>query len=106
MPPNDPMSPQEVRLTAETINYLKEEIATAVAAGIKGAINEQTAKQFWVAGLEILQQQAQEKTGKFVIGGVWAGLRKLALFIALGLIVYSNGGWAALAKMWVAIKGA
>lgn len=106
MPPADHAPrPQEVRLTDETISYLEQQIQKAVADGIKGAITEETARQFWAAGLSVLQQQAQEKTGKFVLGGIWGAVRKLTLFLALGIAVYNVGGWTALAKIWVAIKG-
>lgn len=89
----------EVRLKDETIAYLEEKMAKAVAEGIAAAINEQTAEAFWSAGLNVLQKQAQQHAGRFVIGGLWGLARKLGLFLMLGGIVYAVGGWSALAGL-------
>ena len=89
----------EVRLTDETIQYLREQMKTAVSEGIASAINEETAEAFWSAGLTVLQKQAQQHAGRFVIGGLWGLARKLGLFLMLGGIVYAVGGWSALAGL-------
>lgn len=89
----------EVRLTDETIAYLETKMAKAVADGVAAAINEETAEAFWSAGLKVLQKQAQQHAGRFVIGGLWGLLRKTALFLTLGGIVYAIGGWSALAGL-------
>jgi hypothetical protein len=89
----------EVRLTDETIQYLREQMKTAVSEGIASAINEETAEAFWSAGLNVLQKQAQQHAGRFVIGGLWGLARKLGLFLMLGGIVYAVGGWSALAGL-------
>jgi hypothetical protein len=91
--------PAEVRLTDETIAYLERKMAKAVADGVASAINEQTAEAFWSAGLTVLQRQAQQHAGRFVIGGLWGLARKLGLFLMLGGIVYAIGGWSALAGL-------
>lgn len=96
-------NPQEVRLTDETINYLNERIAEAVARGIKGAITEDTAKAFWSAGFTVLQDQAAEHAGRFVIGGLWGLARKVSMFLILGGVVYAIGGWAGLAALFKAL---
>lgn len=88
--------PTEVRLTEGTINFLKAEIAGAVRDGITSAVNEKTAETFWTAGLTVLQRQAQQHAGRFVIGGLWGLLRKVGTFLLLGSIVYAVGGWSAL----------
>lgn len=87
----------EVRLTDETISYLEEKMAKAVREGITAAINEENATKFWAAGLSVLQKQASEHAGRFVIGGLWGLTRKLMLFTMLGGAVYAFGGWSALA---------
>ena len=89
----------EVRLTDETIAYLEEKMAKAVADGIAAAINEKTAEAFWSAGLTVFQRQAQQHAGRFVIGGLWGLTRKLGLFLMLGGVVYAIGGWSALAGL-------
>lgn len=95
--------PQEVRLTDDTIQYLNEQIGEAVARGIKGAITEDTAKAFWAAGFTMLQDQASEHAGRFVIGGLWGLMRKLMMFLTLGGIVYAIGGWSGLAALFKAL---
>ncbi|MGP1680842.1 MAG: hypothetical protein ACTS8S_00755 [Giesbergeria sp.] len=97
--------PAEVRLTDETIEYLEKRIAAAVQTGIKGAMTEATAAAFWVAGLKVLQGQASERAGRFVLGGLWGLVRKAGLFLMLGGIVYAVGGWAALAGFFKVIFG-
>jgi len=86
----------EVRLTEGTIAFLKDEISEAVRVGITSAVNEKTAEAFWTAGLTVLQRQAQQHAGRFVIGGIWGLLRKIGTFLFLGSIVYAIGGWSAL----------
>lgn len=97
----------EVRLTDETIAYLQELIAVAVAqavkSGIEGAINEETAAKFWGAGLTVVQKQAAEHTGRFVLGGLKGLAIRASWFVLLGGMVYAVGGWAGLAKLWTAI---
>ena len=92
--------PQEVRLTDETIKYLNEQIKEAVASGISQAVNEEAAKAFWGAGLQVLQEQAAEHAGRFVLGGIWGIARKLSTFLVLGGIVYAMGGWQALVGLF------
>ena len=98
-------APAEVRLTDETIEYLESRIANAVQIGIKNAVTEDTAAAFWSAGLQVLQKQASENAGRFVLGGLWGLLRKASLFMMLGGIVYAIGGWSAMAALFKAIFG-
>lgn len=89
----------EVRLTDETIQYLEDRIASAVGTGIKNAMTEDTAAAFWAAGITVLQRQATDHAGRFVLDGLWGLARKASLFLMLGGIVYALGGWAALAAL-------
>lgn len=98
-------SPAEVRLTDETIEYLETRIAAAVGQGIKGAMTEETAAAFWLAGLTVLQKQASQHAGRFVLGGLWGLVRKASLFFMLGGVVYALGGWGALAALFKALFG-
>lgn len=96
-------TPAEVRLTDETGAWLEAKMAAAVREGIKGAMTEETAAAFWAAGLTVLQRQATQHAGRFVLGGLLGLLRKASLFMALGGIVYAIGGWAALATLFKAL---
>ena len=95
-----PVTPVEVRLTKETLDYLDKRIEVAVQSGIQSAMTEDTAKLFWSAGLSVLQDQASTHAGRFVLGGLWGLVRKVSMFLILGGIVYAIGGWAALLKLW------
>ena len=99
VPPPKP-SPNDVRLTDETIAYLEILMAKAVRDGIKGAMTEETASAFWSAGLAVLQKQATQHAGRFVLGSLWVLTRKAAVFFLLGGLVYAAGGWTALAALY------
>lgn len=86
----------EVRLTHETIVYLEERISHAVRAGISSAMTEENASRFWQAGFKVLQENAAQQAGRFVIGGAWGLIRKASVFLVLGAIIYTAGGWQAL----------
>jgi len=100
---SEPLPAAEVRLTDETIAYLSEKMAEAAATALKQSLNEDTAKMFWTAGVSMLQEQAANKTGRFVIGSFSVLAKKALLFAALGSLVYAIGGWDALARLFKAI---
>lgn len=95
--------PAEVRLTDETIKYLETKMANAVQSGIQNAINERTAEAFWAAGFRVLQTQASQHTGRFVLGGLWSLMSRVGMFLVLGGVVYAFGGWSALASFGKAL---
>ena len=95
----------QVSLTESALQEISERVSTAVREGIKGAMTEETAAAFWAAGLAVLQKQATQHAGRFVLGGLWGLARKASLFFMLGGIVYALGGWAALAALAKTIFG-
>jgi hypothetical protein len=96
----------EVRLRDETIDYLEQRIAVAVKIGMKEVLTDkEVVGQFIGAAVENFQKKASERTGAFVLGGIKAAIHKAAWFLGLGLMVYSIGGWAAVAKLWHALWG-
>lgn len=101
----NPPPVQEVLLRTETIDHLEAKIAQAVRDGIKGAMNEETAAAFWSAGLTLLRKQATERAGQAVIGGLWGLMQRIMLFLFLGGLVYSVGGWSALATLFKTVFG-
>lgn len=101
----NPPPVQEVRLRQETLDHLEEKIAQAVRKGIKGAANEETAAAFWGAGIDLLRKQATERAGQAVIGGLWGLMQRVMLFLFLGGLVYSVGGWSALAALFKTVFG-
>lgn len=97
LPPEQPAS---VVLAPEAMQQIRAHVASAVRDGIKGAMTEETAEAFWMAGLAVFQKQAANHAGRFVLGGLGALLRKLLVFLALGGIFYAVGGWAGLALLF------
>ena len=81
-----------------------EAVKLAVSEGIRDVLTDEAAvAAFWSAAFKQLQSQAQQQTGKVLLGGLATITKRIALFLALGLIVYSLGGWAAVAKLWHAL---
>lgn len=93
----------EVRLSGDTLAHIQQQMEAAVTKAMANIINEQTAEAFWRAGFNVLQKQAATHTGRFVLGGLWGFARKLALFVAVGSIIYATGGWAALSALGKAL---
>lgn len=84
----------EVRLTDETIHYLEERISAAVASGLAQTMTPEAAKSFWRTGFEVLREQTVRGTGDFVLGGLWAGIKKLLWVAGIALALWVTGGWA------------
>ena len=101
-PPPKPLE-TDVTLTPDTIALLEKRLTHAVQTGIQRAMTEDAARQFWAAGFRALQEEAQANTGRFVIGGLVGLVKKAAMFLVLGGMVYAIGGWSALAKLWHAL---
>lgn len=89
----------------ELVERLTEAQAASIASGIKAAVTDEVALKFWMSGIRALQEHAAEHTGRWLLGGVWAVVQKLMLFMLLGGVVYAIGGWSALAKVWHVIFG-
>lgn len=86
--------PAEVRLTDETIDYLESRITAAVGKAFREAMTPEAAKNFWRTGFEVLREQTLRGTGDFVLGGLWAGIKKLLWVAGIALALWVTGGWA------------
>ena len=86
----------EVRLTEETIDYLKTQIAEAVQSGLDRAMSPEAAQRFWETGFEVLGKQARDGAGGFVISGFVRAAKTLLWVGLFAAAAYSTGGWAAL----------
>lgn len=95
--------PETVRLTDTTLAHLEDLMSNAVQKGIRESMNEDAAERFWSAGLVVLQRQATDHAGRFVIGGLWGLMRRASMFVVLGGVVYAIGGWSALAGLFKTI---
>jgi hypothetical protein len=100
-------STQEVRLRGETIEYLEQRIAEAVKQGMREVLTDKEVVGLFIgAAVDNFQRKASERTGDFVLSGLKAAVHKAAWFLGLGLVVYSIGGWSAVAKLWHTLWGA
>lgn len=88
-----------VLLTGLLRAELSDELRIAVAEGIQAAMTDEAAQRFVRSVLSEAQQMATAKTGEVVGGAVWALMKRGALFMFLGSIVYAIGGWGALASL-------
>ena len=93
----------EVRLREETLQHMQSLMRDAVREGVRELVTEENMHRFWGAGLAMLQAQATQHAGRFVLGGLLGLARKAALFVVLGGLVYAFGGWGALAALTKAI---
>lgn len=89
----------EVRLRDETLEHMKDLMRDAVREGVRDLVTEENMHRFWGAGVTMLQAQATQHAGRFVLGGLLGLVRKAAFFLVLGSMVYAFGGWGALAAM-------
>lgn len=88
----------EVHADAERTKTVVRE---AVAEGIRDVLKDkELIGMFWSGAVEHLQQTATKNTGKFVLGSVKAVIARGSTFLLLGMLVYSVGGWSAVAKLW------
>lgn len=79
---------------------MEQAITNAVQRGIREAVTPELAEAFWAAGLNMLQKQATAHAGRFVIGSIFGLMKRVSIFIIIGLLVYSVGGWSALANFF------
>lgn len=82
---------------------LRDEMRVAVAEGIQAVMTNEV---FWARVFEVLQRQASERTGRFLVGGFIQVLKKLAWAGIVLLCMYSVGGWALVKVVWAAMNKA
>jgi hypothetical protein len=92
-----------VLLTSFIRAELRDELRMAVADGITAAMTDEAAERFWSKGLEVLQRQAKQKAGGFLLDGLAAAAKKLLWVAVFVVIAYSVGGWALMKAVWAAL---
>jgi len=60
-----------------------------------GLFTKENMTLFWASAFDVLQDKAQEHTGKFVVTSISSIIKKLFVFVLLGTLVYAAGGWSA-----------
>lgn len=100
----------EVRLSQETIDYLEQKMRAAVVDGGREMIKElakpEMAQAFFGAFFDVMRQQAAQKTGSIVLGGLGKVASRFFWFAAIGLSLIWFGDWKALALAWKAYRAA
>lgn len=81
---------------------LRGEMRIAVAEGIEAVM---TNEKMWAKVFVVLQEQATERTGRFVLGGISAVFKKAMWVGTFALIAYSVGGWSLVKTVWAAMSG-
>lgn len=79
-----------------------QQVAAAVRDGITAALADPAT---WAAAMGGMRASTEEHAGRWMVSAVWSVIRKLALFTLAGVVVYSVGGWSALAAAWKAVWG-
>lgn len=80
----------------------KDDITQAMRAGFVAALHDEDT---WAAAARGIRRRAHREAGNLMVDALTGALKKLLLFAVAGLLVYSIGGWSALAGAWKAIWG-
>lgn len=81
-------------------SMLRSEMRIAVAEGIEAVM---TNEKMWAKVFVVLQEQATERTGRFVLGGIGAVLKKALWVGTFLLIAYSIGGLTLAKAIWASL---
>lgn len=100
---NCPSVQPQVKLTTETITYLRQHMTEAVSEGMMAVITPENAKQFWAVGLELMREQATMTAGRFLLDGLWDVMKKLFWIVIFITAVYLAFGSSFAASVWKAI---
>jgi hypothetical protein len=87
------------------VGMLRDEMQQAVADGIRSAMTDDTAREFVGILLDEMRSQATTKVDVWAGGVLRVLLSRVALFLLAGSIVYSVGGWGALAGLFKWMSG-
>lgn len=93
----------QMELTGESrallADLIEERMRIAVSEGIQAAMTDDAARRFTLAMLETLQEQAANRAGLLVLGG----LKKALGVVAIVLVVFMLAGAPAAKAIWAAL---
>ena len=79
-----------------------DDIARALQQAIMAAAQS---PETWSAALTGAKAATSNHAGRVVLGALGALASRALLVLVIGMLVYSVGGWTALAKVWNAVTG-
>jgi hypothetical protein len=98
---------------AELLAAIEARVTIGVAAGFRTALADEAVIEKAVHTsldkmMEIGQRKARDRAGSILLGALWWAAMRLSMFVVLGLLIYSVGGWGALMHFlsWVSGKEA
>lgn len=95
---------EQVAMTDESrvllADLIEERMSIAVAEGIQAVL---TNEDFWAKVLAVLQKQAADRTGRFLLGGLTKAIKNLGWLVLFVLVAYSVGGWSLVKAVWIAL---
>lgn len=74
-----------------------EDIARALQQAIAQAASS---PETWAAAVAGARNATETHAGRWLVGSLWAVLRKGLVILTIGMLIYSFGGWSALAAMF------
>lgn len=92
--------------TDSELDQIDRRMAHAVTQGLRDVLEDREAiRKFWEGALDAASAHAAQQTGNAVLGAVKFAVTRGALFLLVGMLIYSLGGWGALATTWRAFFG-
>lgn len=88
-------------LSEDDLQHIRVEIRSALADWAREDLfTKDNMEIFWTSAFDVLQEKAQQHTGKFVVASISGVFKKFAVFILLGGLVYAVGGWTAMVGLF------
>lgn len=94
--PNKAEGCREVVLSKESLQAVEKVFKKA----LHESLNEEAAKRFWRTGFGVLKNNATAAGGNMLYMSVVKLFKGIGKFLAIGLLVYSIGGWSMLAAIF------
>lgn len=83
---------------------IQQSIADGVAAGMRSVVEDEDLFDLVASrAAGAFRRSATRAGGELLIDGLSGLARRAALFVVLGVLVYSLGGWAGLVAAWKAL---
>lgn len=102
-PPEDSgpeTEPMTIAALADRIDGLHVELRVELTAALQqGIISAASDPDTWAAAIRGMRSATERHAGRLMFGVVWGTLRRVAAIVAIGMLIYSIGGWTALSGL-------